>query len=174
MSFNPALQLNIKYVFNRLGIFELLQFDSSGFSNHTSMNAILAKMKELNFFESSMAYLKSTTPAESSIEKDEFGNYNFKKIHGEDYSPVTIDNLIAKLQFEDEELQFFLSTKEVHYLMAHNIKRHTTPNEFFYELTIPTENKEKMAPSPFWDNFRSFIGVDKQRKIIHLITTGID
>ena len=163
MSFNPALQLNIKYVFNGLGTFELLQFDSSGFSNHASMIAIIAKMKELNFFESSMSYLK-----------DEFGIYNYKKIQGEDYSPVTVDNLIVKLAFEDEELQFFLSAKEVHYLMAHNSKRHTTPNEVFYELTIPTENKEKMATSFAWDNFRNFIGVDKQRKIIHLITTGIN
>lgn len=173
MSFNPLLQLNIKFVFGRFGMFEMLQFDTSGFGQDISLNSLVSKMKELRFFESSHAYQKSSV-TESSIEKDEFGNYIINAVTGEDYAPIHTHELISKLHFSDPGNEYFISMPEVHHLISHNIRRHTGESVLFYELTIPPEKKEKLVTTPFWDDFMHFVGVDRKRKMVHLITTGVD
>jgi hypothetical protein len=173
MSFNPLLQLNIKFVFGRFGMFEMLQFDTSGFSQDISLNSLISKMKELRFFESSHAYQKASV-TESGYEKDEFGNYGIKAITGDDYAPIPTHELINKLNFSDPDNEYFISMAEVHHLISHNIRRHTGESVLFYELIIPPEKKEKLVSTPFWDNFMHFVGVDRKRKMLHLITTGVD
>jgi hypothetical protein len=173
MSFNPLLQLNIKFVFGRFGMFEMLQFDSSGFSQDISLNILVSKMKELRFFESSHAYQKASV-TETGIEKDEFGNYVINAITGEDYAPILTHELISKLNFSDPGNEYFISMAEVHHLISHNIRRHTGESVLFYELIIPPEKKEKLVSTPFWDNFMHFVGVDRKRRMVHLITTGAD
>ena len=173
MPFNPLLQLNIKFVFGRFGMFEMLQFDTSGFSQDISLNSFISKMKELRFFECSHAYQRSSV-TESSGEKDEFGNYVINSLTGEDYAPIQIQELIHKLNFSDPGNEYFISMAEVHHLISHNIRRHTAESVLFYELTIPPEKKEKLVSTPFWDNFMHFIGVDRKRRMVHMITTGVD
>jgi len=173
MSFNPLLQLNIKFVFGRFGMFEMLQFDTSGFSQDISLNSFISKMKELRFFECSHAYQRSSV-TESSGEKDEFGNYVINTLTGEDYAPIQIQDVIHKLNFSDPDNEYFISMAEVHHLISHNIRRHTAESVLFYELIIPPEKKEKLVSTPFWDNFMHFIGVDRKRRMVHMITTGVD
>ena len=173
MSFNPLLQLNIKFVFGRFGMFEMLQFDTSGFSQDISLNSFVSKMKELRFFESSHAYQRSSV-TEPDIDKDEFGNYIINALAGEDYAPIQTQELIQKLNFSDPDHEYFISMAEVHHLISHNIRRHTAESVLFYELTIPPEKKEKLVPTPFWDNFMHFMGVDRKRRMVHMITTGVD
>lgn len=173
MYFNPLLQLNIKFVFGRFGMFEMLQFDTSGISQDISLNSLISKMKELKFFQSSHAYQKSSV-TEFSIEKDEFGNYAINTITGEDYAPILTHELISKLNYSDPGNEYFISMAEVHHLVSHNIRRHTGESVLFFELTIPPEKKEKMVSTPFWDNFMHFLGVDRKRRMVHLITTGVD
>jgi len=108
MPFNPLLQLNIKFVFGRFGMFEMLQFDTSGFSQDISLNSFISKMKELRFFESSHAYQRSSV-TESSSEKDEFGNYAINAVTGEDYAPIQTQELIHKLNFSDPANEYFIS-----------------------------------------------------------------
>jgi hypothetical protein len=162
MALNPLLQLNIRFEFGPFGIFEMLQFDTSEFNTDISMGSFINEMKELLFFESSQSF----------SEKDRFGNYIINKISGEDFAPIQTHELIAKLNFEDEELEYFISMKEVHHLMAHNVRRHTGEFEFFYELSISPDKQEKMAPTSKWKDFTSFIGIDKKRKIAHIISSG--
>lgn len=173
MSFNPLLQLNIKFVFGRFGMFEMLQFDSTAISQDISLASLVSKMKELKFFESSHAYQKASV-SQTSNEKDEFGNYIINSLTGEDYAPIHTHELIAKLNYSDPGNEYFISMAEVHHLVSHNIRRHTGESVLFYELTIPPEKKEKLAPNPFWDNFMHFLGVDRKRRMIHMITTGVD
>ena len=173
MPFNPLLQLNIKFVFGRFGMFEMLQFDTSGFSQDISLNSFISKMKELRFFECSHAYQRSSV-TESSGEKDEFGNYVINSLTGEDYAPIQIQDVIHKLNFSDPDNEYFISMAEVHHLISHNIRRHTAESVLFYELIIPPEKKEKLVSTPFWDNFMHFIGVDRKRRMVHMITTGVD
>ena len=173
MSFNPLLQLNIKYVFGRFGMFEMLQFDTSGFGQDISLNSFISKMKELRFFECSHAYQRSSV-TESSGEKDEFGNYVINSLTGEDYAPIQIQDVIHKLNFSDPDNEYFISMAEVHHLISHNIRRHTGESVLFYELIVPAEKKEKLVSTPFWDNFMHFIGVDRKRRMVHMITTGVD
>jgi hypothetical protein len=173
MSFNPLLQLNIKFVFGRFGMFEMLQFDTSGFSQDISLNSLVSKIKELRFFESSHAYQKLSV-REPSNDKGEFGNYIINAISGEDYAPILTHELISKLNFSDPGNEYFISMAEVHHLISHNIRRHTGESVLFYELTIPPEKKEKLVSSPFWDNFMHFLGVDRKRRMVHMITTGVD
>jgi len=173
MSFNPLLQLNIKFVFGRFGMFEMLQFDTSSISQDISLNSLVSKMKELRFFQSSHAYQRSTV-TEPGIEKDEFGNYLINNLTGDDYAPILTSELISKLNFSDPDREYFISMAEVHHLVSHNIRRHTAESVLFYELTIPPEKKEKFVSTPFWDNFMHFVGVDRKRRIVHLITTGVD
>jgi hypothetical protein len=173
MSFNPLLQLNIKFVFGRFGMFEMLQFDTSEFSQDTSMNSLVSKMKEMRFFESSHAYQRASV-SDPGNEKDEFGNYTINALAGDDYAPILPHELINKLYFSDPDHEYYISMAEVHHLMSHNVRRHTAESVLFYELTIPPEKKDKIVTSPFWENFMHFLGVDRKRKMVHLITTGID
>ena len=173
MSFNPLLQLNIKFVFGRFGMFEMLQFDTSGFSQDISLNGLVSKMKELRFFDSSHAFQRSSV-TDSSMEKDEFGNYLVNALTGEDYAPIQTSELISKLNFSDPDNEYFISMAEVHHLISHNVRRHTAQSVLFYELIIPPEKKEKRVTTPFWDNFMHFVGVDRKRRMIHMITAGVD
>lgn len=173
MSFNPLLQLNIKFVFGRFGMFEMLQFDTSEFGQDISLNSLVSKMKDLRFFDSSHAYQKGPG-SDTGNDKNEFGNYIINSLTGDDYAPILPHELINKLYFSDPGNEYYISMAEVHHLMSHNIRRHTAESVLFYELIIPPEKKDKMVSSPFWDNFMHFIGVDRKRRIIHLITTGVD
>lgn len=183
MPLNPLLQFSMRYIFKEIGFFELFQF-SVPFNIGSNLNVMLPKMKELNFFETSMAYIKFKDDREkASFNIDEFGNYAFKKINSDDYVLKSYEEVIKNLflgTYDIKNLKTIYSNTNTNELSIENVndlirqiaKLHMNADEAFYQLVIPMNEKEKLATSCIWENFENFIGIDKERKLIHLMTLG--
>lgn len=176
---NPLWQLSLRYSLANIGFLEILQLDVSSLNLDNGFIEILERIKELRFFRHSQFYLRCATSTETSFEKDIFANFIYHKIDEEDYVFLTYNEFIKKSLYYDEPDDGTLNPinklldSEVNRLISQVINVHITASEVFYQLDISFDQTEKVALGT-WKNFKHFIGIDRERQLMHFITMGFD
>ncbi len=182
MDIREMRQLSLRYSFP-FKFFELIQFGAQDvLNNFFSFSEVFSRIKELNLFASSEFYLKSISVG---YKQDEFGNYLIALFQESDYEQISFNHLIEEYEFPAERYKLsnmapywrttprYIDPEIMHQTIQAALKLHISNTAEIYRFCNPTI-KERFCSSGIWEDLQHYLCIDRDRKLIQLITSGFD
>jgi hypothetical protein len=175
-------QFSLQYSFP-FKFFELIQYGTNQvIESESNFTTVFRMIKEMNLFALSRLYIDSTSGAQN---EREFANYLIATIEESDYHQINFDILMEDYKLPTERYQLsnmapYWSRSpryikpELMFESIHSILRlHISNTSEIFRFDNPTQSY-KYGMVRIWDDLQHYICIDHKRKIVQLVTSGVD